>query len=406
LQFAIPLLLLLSLSAAEPPKPDVTALLQKGLFEEEVNRNFEAAIAEYRQAVAQFDKQRAYAATAIFRLAECNRKLGKTNDAQALYQRIPQEFRDQTNLAALALNHVPRPAPATAIKSSELARTLQKLQSLQVDTVFELAQLKDLLVRLKAMPRDQLAKSLTVVQPDGQLQALQQERDRVLQKQAQLGALTADGNETTAAERMLDAIEKQINERMEGILLGMTTRLLSYQAREEEFTKLSEKLSRELEQAKSGNQNTELGGGTVTPQENSLAGELLKQSEAHRIQSQAEVVQTEKLLQSLKQLPRDQLIKALSSASPDPVLNELVAQRATCLQRISKLGEDKTDQHPEMVAEKRVLATIDRQVDERIEGILIGLKIKLDALKARWDKANEETDTLRQAILREEAKRR
>ena len=81
---------------------DLSAALQKGLFEEEANRNLDAAISNYQSLAAQFDQDRQVAATAIFRLGECYRKLGQTNDAVVQYQRIAREFSDQETLATLS----------------------------------------------------------------------------------------------------------------------------------------------------------------------------------------------------------------------------------------------------------------------------------------------------------------
>src|SRR5262245_44744234 len=71
---------------------DLSATLQKGLFEEEANHNYDAAIQAYQSVTAQFDKDRKLAATAIFRLGEIYRKQGKTNEANAQYERIVREF--------------------------------------------------------------------------------------------------------------------------------------------------------------------------------------------------------------------------------------------------------------------------------------------------------------------------
>ena len=57
---------------------DLSAALRQGLFEEEANRNLDAAISNYQALAAQFDRDRQIAATAIFRLGECYRKLGQT----------------------------------------------------------------------------------------------------------------------------------------------------------------------------------------------------------------------------------------------------------------------------------------------------------------------------------------
>ncbi len=75
-------------SAAE----GVNELLQKGLFEEEANHNLDAAIKAYQSVITQQDDQRKLAATAVFRLGECYRKLGRTNEATAQYERVLRDF--------------------------------------------------------------------------------------------------------------------------------------------------------------------------------------------------------------------------------------------------------------------------------------------------------------------------
>jgi ankyrin repeat protein len=90
---------LLHLSAATN---DLSGLLQKGLFEEEANRDLAAAAQAYQALSARFDQDRKLAATAIFRLGEVYRKQGKTNEATAQYERIVREFADETVLATLS----------------------------------------------------------------------------------------------------------------------------------------------------------------------------------------------------------------------------------------------------------------------------------------------------------------
>src|SRR5215469_10238202 len=93
---------------------DLTGLLQKGLFEEEANRNLDAAISNYQSLANAFDKDRQLAATAIFRLGECYRKLGRTNEAAAQYQRIVREFSDQQTLATLSQQNLAGLRPQSA----------------------------------------------------------------------------------------------------------------------------------------------------------------------------------------------------------------------------------------------------------------------------------------------------
>jgi hypothetical protein len=73
--------------------------LRKGIVQEETSQNPEKAMQAYKAIVAQFDEDRKVAATALYRLAECYRKVGMRTDAQAAYQRIVREFGDQTAMA-------------------------------------------------------------------------------------------------------------------------------------------------------------------------------------------------------------------------------------------------------------------------------------------------------------------
>jgi tetratricopeptide (TPR) repeat protein len=100
----ISLTLVFSVNAADA----LTEKLQRGLFEEEANRNLDAAIKEYQSVVAQSDEQRKLVATALFRLGECYRKLGRTNEAHAHYQRILRDFSEQEQLVRLSRGLLPR----------------------------------------------------------------------------------------------------------------------------------------------------------------------------------------------------------------------------------------------------------------------------------------------------------
>src|SRR5258708_20880296 len=96
------LILFLAAAFARGQTNNLTSLLQQGLLEEQANHNLDAAIADYQSLATQFDKDRQLAATAVFRLGECYRAQGKTNEATAQYQRIISEFPDQKTLEMLS----------------------------------------------------------------------------------------------------------------------------------------------------------------------------------------------------------------------------------------------------------------------------------------------------------------
>ena len=82
------------------------------------------------------DEQRKLAATTIFRLGECYRKLGKTNEATAQYQRVVREFSDQDVLAKLSqqnLNALGTQSQASPRKPELLQVALPDEETTEID---------------------------------------------------------------------------------------------------------------------------------------------------------------------------------------------------------------------------------------------------------------------------------
>jgi ankyrin repeat protein/tetratricopeptide (TPR) repeat protein len=75
---------------------------QSALMAEEGRRDLTAAIRGYEEVVAMVDAQRALAATAVFRLGECYRKLGRTEEAVRHYQRLVRDFPGESVLVRLS----------------------------------------------------------------------------------------------------------------------------------------------------------------------------------------------------------------------------------------------------------------------------------------------------------------
>src|SRR5712671_5763533 len=115
---------------------DLASALQKGLFEEEANHNFPAAIEAYQSVINRFDEDRKLAATAIFRVGEIYRKQGKTNEANTQYERVVREFPDQSALATLSQSYLSAStslavnAPTTN-RNTELALTSDEAEEVK-----------------------------------------------------------------------------------------------------------------------------------------------------------------------------------------------------------------------------------------------------------------------------------
>lgn len=97
-------------------------LFQRALFAEEGRRDLTNAIRDYEEVVRRLDEQRRLAATALFRLGECYRKLGRANDAAAQFERVLREYSSEDALATLAeqnLSVVTGSAPRSATAATE-----------------------------------------------------------------------------------------------------------------------------------------------------------------------------------------------------------------------------------------------------------------------------------------------
>ncbi len=186
---------------------NLTALLQQGLFEEQANRNLDAAISNYQSLATQFDKNRLIAATAIFRLGECYRMQNKTNEAAAEYQRIINEFSDQTTLVTLSRQDL-----------AGMGATISKTDSFENSD----AALWD---KIKNLSQAELENVLPTLVSDAELTTLLQQRDDAKTK---LAALQSDygltSPEIVKQKAVLDAIEKQISDAIDGIKQALQLR--------------------------------------------------------------------------------------------------------------------------------------------------------------------------------------
>ena len=152
---------------------DLTALLQQGLFEEQANRNLDAAIEDYAALAKQFDKDRQLAATAIFRLGECYRAQGKTNEAAAQYQRILRDYSDQTTLAALSRQNLAGMG-AIAVPSPMSAGQSPVAVTPSPDAL-ELERTEKIIAQLRGWDLSQLRRLIPTLVPDAEFERINEQ---------------------------------------------------------------------------------------------------------------------------------------------------------------------------------------------------------------------------------------
>ncbi len=86
----------------ESAPADLRELLSEALFQEEGAQDLGKAAEGYEALIKAYDRQRQFAATALFRLAEVRRKQARQEEAAALYKKLLVEFPNHDPLARLS----------------------------------------------------------------------------------------------------------------------------------------------------------------------------------------------------------------------------------------------------------------------------------------------------------------
>jgi beta-lactamase regulating signal transducer with metallopeptidase domain/DNA-binding beta-propeller fold protein YncE len=117
---------LMTLTDAQTEKPGVSSTQKDQTNGSVANamRDYQTAIAAYEKDQQLAAKDRQEAAAAVFRLGETYRRLGKTDEANAQYQRIVHEFPEQAEFAGVSqqyLMNLPNPPPSYMLSIGDVA---------------------------------------------------------------------------------------------------------------------------------------------------------------------------------------------------------------------------------------------------------------------------------------------
>jgi len=137
-----------------------------------------------------------------------------------------------------------------------------------------------------------------------------------------------------------------------------------------------------------------------------LASDTLRKLEGARIEAAGNHARSVSLLRTLTNQSRGELRRTLPTASPDALLPKLLEQLALTEQKRAELTEKFALDHPDVRVTERVLKQINSQVDERIDGILGGLKVKLSAEEAHLSSLTAEVDAVKRKDIEAAIQRR
>jgi ankyrin repeat protein len=163
LLLSFPLLLhpLLADEAANP----TAKLLREALFAEQADRDLATAEKGYREIIKKFESDRAYAATAILRLAEILHQRGDIAEAEKWFARVLQEFPDQEAIVKVA-------AARLGDKATDLLGARPVHTNPQTEEIERIAKLLEQSPDLLNTPKDGTT-PLTTAAAKGQLEVIE-----------------------------------------------------------------------------------------------------------------------------------------------------------------------------------------------------------------------------------------
>ena len=113
--------------------------------------------------------------------------------------------------------------------------------------------------------------------------------------------------------------------------------------------------------------------------------ESIQKQENQRLDADEEYKRLLVLYQSLTNCTRAELRRTTATASPDPNLADLLKEQANDERLFATLTNAYSLNHPDVLAVLGKLAVDNRQIDDRLDGIVAGVRIKLESAKANRD---------------------
>jgi polysaccharide biosynthesis transport protein len=123
-----------------------------------------------------------------------------------------------------------------------------------------------------------------------------------------------------------------------------------------------------------------------------LSAEETRKLAALKIEKKSQLMTEETLIDDLTKLSREQLIEVLPTATPDPLLNSLREQLTLAEQHLVTLRKDYGDSHPDVERVSSQIDDLNKKINSRVEGIVLGLTKRVDSLKEGLKKLEQGLD--------------
>jgi beta-lactamase regulating signal transducer with metallopeptidase domain len=126
-------------------------------------------------------------------------------------------------------------------------------------------------------------------------------------------------------------------------------------------------------------------------------GETMRHYQVVLADSESQYVREEVMLKQLRKMSAVELRDALPTAAPDTLLNSLLEQLSQAETKLLSLRGDFGDQHPDVQKAKAAVDNLEKKVNDRVKGILAGMAVRVDSLKAAVDETSKRIEMARKA---------
>jgi capsular exopolysaccharide synthesis family protein len=128
-----------------------------------------------------------------------------------------------------------------------------------------------------------------------------------------------------------------------------------------------------------------------------ITADILRRVNELRIQSKVEYVREDTLLTKLKELKEKlgsaKLAQAIPTSTQDPLLTSLLEQLNLSEQKLIMVQKDYGPEHSEVKAANKQVAELSEKVNQRVDGAIAGLEVRVASLKTALEKLEEEVTT-------------
>ena len=134
--------------------------------------------------------------------------------------------------------------------------------------------------------------------------------------------------------------------------------------------------------------------------------EIVRRYEVELIAAKGVHTTQSSLLDGLKEQSAEELRASILTAHPDAQLDSLIREFHTGQQTLANQSIDLGDQHPRIKGLKKVVATLEGQIDKRIQGILAGLALRVKSSKAQVEQLQRDVEDAkkRESDMREKGR--